>query len=64
MVQDQTMPSESPSERAYRVTEQLRGLLKDEIAEYGGTEGFMRWMRHDEEPASWAVEQATGMTDK
>ena len=27
-----------------------RGLLKDEIAEYGGTEGYIRWVRgYDEE---------------
>ena len=40
--------AETPSERAFRLTEKLRGLLKDEIAAYGGTEGFMRWVRSDD----------------
>jgi hypothetical protein len=44
----QTM-AESPKERAFRLTEKLRGLLKDEIAAYGGTEAFIRWVRSDEE---------------
>lgn len=30
--------------------ESLRGLLKDELAEYGGGAGFIRWIRDDEEP--------------
>jgi hypothetical protein len=42
---------ESPAQRAFRLTEKLRGLLKDEIAAYGGAEGFMRWVRSDEEGA-------------
>jgi hypothetical protein len=40
---------ESPKERAFRLTEKLRGLLKEEIAAHGGTEGFMRWVRSDED---------------
>jgi hypothetical protein len=40
---------EDPAERAKRLTEKLRGLLKQELAEYGGAEGFMRWIRSDEE---------------
>ena len=40
---------ESPSERAFRLTERVRGLLKDEIAAFGGAEAFMRWVRSDEE---------------
>jgi len=43
---------ESPAERAFRLTEKLRGLMKDEIAALGGTEGFMRWVRSDEEDAA------------
>lgn len=36
---------------AERVTSRIRGLLKDEIAQFGGAEGFIRWVRgHDEEP--------------
>lgn len=34
---------------AERVTSKIRGLLKDEIAEFGGTEGFMRWVRSNDE---------------
>lgn len=41
--------AEDPAERAKRLTEKLRGLLKEELAEYGGAEGFMRWVRSDEE---------------
>lgn len=44
---------ETPAERAKRVTDKLRGLLKNELAEFGGAEGFIRWTRHDEEPAAW-----------
>jgi hypothetical protein len=41
---------ETPSERAFRLTERLRGRLKDEIAAFGGSEAFMRWVRgHDED---------------
>jgi hypothetical protein len=43
---------ETPSERAYRLSEKLRGLLKEELAEYGGGEAFLRWVRgYDEEAA-------------
>jgi hypothetical protein len=41
--------TETVSERAFRLTEKLRGLMKDEIAAHGGTEGFMRWVRSDED---------------
>jgi hypothetical protein len=41
---------ESPEARARRLGESLRGLLKEEMAEYGGAEGFIRWVRgYDEE---------------
>lgn len=44
---------ETPEERARRLTEKLRGLLKEELAEYGGAEGFIRWVRgYDEEDAA------------
>ncbi|HEX7729435.1 MAG TPA: hypothetical protein VF392_10395 [Terracidiphilus sp.] len=47
------MPAESPEERAQRLTEKLRGLLKDEIAAHGGSEAFVRWVRgYDEEDAA------------
>jgi hypothetical protein len=45
----ENLVSETPAERAYRLTEKLRGLLKNELAEYGGAEGFMRWVRSDED---------------
>jgi hypothetical protein len=41
--------TEDPSERAIRLTEKLRGILKDELAEYGGGEAFLRWIRSDDE---------------
>lgn len=44
--------SESPSERALRLTEKLRGLLKEELAEYGGGEAFLRWVRGYDEDAA------------
>lgn len=41
---------ETPSERAFRLTERLRGLLKDEIAAFGGGEALIRWVRgYDED---------------
>lgn len=44
--------SENPAARAFRLTEKLRGLLREELAAYGGAEGFMRWVRSDEDDAS------------
>lgn len=43
----QEIPKETPEEWAHRVTGRLAGLLKDEIAAYGGAEEFMRWVRSD-----------------
>jgi len=44
--------SESPQDWALRLTERLRGLMRDEIAARGGTEGYIRWVRGlDEEEA-------------
>ncbi|MFZ1086753.1 MAG: hypothetical protein WAN35_17460 [Terracidiphilus sp.] len=44
--------AETPSERAFRLTQKLRGLMKEELAEYGGGEAFLRWVRgYDEEEA-------------
>ncbi len=42
---------ETPAERAHRLTEKLRGLMKDEIAAHGGAEAFIRWVRSDEDAA-------------
>jgi len=48
-----TVPkAEDPTARAKRVTAGLRGLLKNEIAAYGGTEAFIRWVRSDEDEAA------------
>ncbi len=46
------LPVETPSQRAFRLTEAVRGLLKEEIAAFGGTDAFMRWVRSDEEDAA------------
>lgn len=47
-----TMVLESAAERAKRVTDGLRGVLKKEIAAYGGTEAFIRWIRSEENEAA------------
>lgn len=41
-----------PAARAARLTESLRGILKDEFAEYGGGEAFLRWIRSEDEDAA------------
>lgn len=42
--------TEAPEARAQRLAQNLRGLLKEEMAEQGGTEAFIRWVRgYDEE---------------
>jgi hypothetical protein len=40
---------ETAEEWALRVTDKIRGLLKNEIAEMGGAEAFIRWVRSDDE---------------
>jgi hypothetical protein len=40
---------ETPRQRAERFVGSLRGLLKNEIAAYGGTEAFIRWVRSEDE---------------
>jgi hypothetical protein len=45
----QHLAAETPAERALRLTEKLRGLMKEEIAAHGGTDSFMRWVRSDED---------------
>jgi hypothetical protein len=45
-------PQEDPSVRAFRLTEKIRGILKDELAAYGGGEAFLRWIRSDDEDAA------------
>jgi len=40
--------NETPEEWANRVTGKIRGLLKNEIAQFGGAEGFIRWVRSED----------------
>jgi hypothetical protein len=47
-----TSEQEDPSAKALRLTEKLRGLLKEELAEYGGGEAFLRWVRSEDEDAA------------
>ena len=44
--------NEDPGARAKRLTEGLRGLLKRELADKGGAEGFIQWVRSDDEDAA------------
>lgn len=46
------LPREDPSARATRLTEKLRGILKDEIAGMGGAEAFIRWVRSEDDEAA------------
>ncbi len=46
------VPVETPKERARRLTNKMAGLLKDELAAYGGGEAFMRWVRSDDDEAA------------
>ncbi len=45
-------PEQDPAARALRMTEKLRGILKEELAEYGGGEAFLRWVRSEDENAA------------
>jgi hypothetical protein len=47
-----SQPKEDPAARALRLTEKLRGLLKEEFAAYGGGEAFLRWVRSEDEDAA------------
>ena len=48
---------ESSAEWAERLTGKLSGLLKEELAAYGGGEAFIRWVRgHDDgEDDPWVL---------
>lgn len=39
---------ETPEAWAHRLTEKLCGLLKEEMAAYGGGEAFLRWVRSED----------------
>lgn len=43
------LDDESSEAWALRLTERLRGLLKEELAEYGGGEAFLKWIRSEDE---------------
>jgi hypothetical protein len=43
---------ETPEQRAFRLAEKLRGLMKEEIAAHGGAEGYLRWVRGEDEEAA------------
>ncbi len=50
---DGAQPEETPEEWAHRVTGKISGLLKEELAEFGGSGAFLRWVRgYDEEDAA------------
>jgi hypothetical protein len=49
---DTTTTVEMPSERARRLGERLRGLMKEEIAAHGGGEAYLRWIRGEDEEAA------------
>jgi len=59
-IEKDAMPSdEKPEEQiedsaawAKRLTGKLRGLLKEELAAYGGGEAFIKWMRSEDEDAA------------
>lgn len=44
--------NESPDERAQRLTQKIRGILRQEIAEMGGAEAFIQWVRSDDKDAA------------
>lgn len=45
----ENMLGETPRERALRVADRLFGSMKDKIAAHGGAEGYIRWVRSDED---------------
>jgi hypothetical protein len=47
--QPSDVPVEDSAARAKRLTGKLFGLLKDELAEYGGGEAFLKWMRSEDD---------------
>jgi hypothetical protein len=43
--------AESPRARAHRLMARISGILREEIASYGGAEAFIRWVRSEDEEA-------------
>lgn len=52
VVKGPTAIEESPAKKARRLTNELKGLFKNQIAAHGGAEGFIRWVRSDQDDAS------------
>lgn len=48
---DVHFPAEDAKARARRLAEGLRGLLREELAGYGGGEAFLKWVRSEEDAA-------------
>lgn len=48
-VSEAHLEKEDPDIWAQRVTGKIRGLLREEIAQLGGAEAFMRWVRSEDE---------------
>ncbi len=42
-------PGETPEQWAHRITGKLFGLMKDELAAFGGGDAFLRWVRSEDE---------------
>jgi hypothetical protein len=49
---------ETSAEWAERLVNGISGLLKDELAEYGGGEAFLRWVRSEDDPGDEAFREA------
>lgn len=47
-----SVPKEGATERVHRLTEGLRGLLRRELADKGGAEAFIDWVRSDDKDAA------------
>jgi hypothetical protein len=43
------LSDETPEEWAHRMTGKLFGLMKEELAAFGGGEAFLRWVRSEDE---------------
>jgi hypothetical protein len=48
----ETVVVETPEERAKRLGNKLLGLMKEEIAAYGGGKAYLRWVRGDDKDAA------------
>lgn len=48
----EAVPSEDPFARAARLTDKLSGILKDELAGYGGPAAFLHWLRSEKDHAA------------